>query len=69
MLFEDAGVRLAFEVPGNGLFPTQDVTLLAAEFCHDRGQATYTLGRAKFIVTAASRRLRGRRATWPLANA
>ena len=38
LLFVDSGMRLAFDVPGNGRASTPDIMLLAAQFCPRRGE-------------------------------
>lgn len=68
LLFEDAGVRLTFDVPANGLLSTPDIMLLASEFCPRPGQAMHVATRVALIAASADRRIRGRRATWALAK-
>jgi hypothetical protein len=64
MLFEDAGVRLAFQVPGNGRHSTPDIMLLAAEFC-PLNPAQRAASHASFAA-AAAQRAHGRVEKWPL---
>ena len=65
LLFEDAGARLAFDVPGNGRLPTPDIMLLGAQFCPRHGEFEAVSARNDFVASAFDRRMRGRRATWP----
>lgn len=65
LVFEDSGVRLAFNVPGNGRLPTPDIMLLAAELCALDRQARAATRRA-FAASARHRYRNGERAIWPL---
>ena len=65
LVFESLGVRLAFDVPGNGRAPTPDIALLAAEFC-DLDRAARAATRPIFVARAVERRRLGERATWLL---
>jgi hypothetical protein len=67
LLFEDAGMRLALEVPGQGRAATPDISLLAAQFC-GLDRKSRKAGRAAFVATALERRKTGQRMTWPLAK-
>lgn len=64
-IFEDSGLRLAFDVPGNGRHPTPDIALLSAEFC-PLSRAARRETRAASITQATVRRRTGERRTWPL---
>jgi hypothetical protein len=66
MLFEDSGVRLAFDLPGHGRLQTADIILLAAQFCPLRGGPAHAISLTVFVETASERRLIGTRATWHL---
>jgi hypothetical protein len=66
VLFEDCGVCLAFDLPGNGRLRTPDIMLLAAQFCPLRGGPAHAVSLTTFVETAAERRLIGNRATWYL---
>ncbi|MBI3704468.1 MAG: hypothetical protein HY244_11640 [Rhizobiales bacterium] len=65
LVFESEGVRLAFDVPGNGRASTPDIALLAAEFC-DFDRVARATTRPMFIARAVERRRTGERAIWPL---
>jgi hypothetical protein len=68
LLFEDAGMRLAFNVPGNGRAPSPDIMLLASGTCTP-DRAVRAASRAKFITDAAVRRKHGQSLIWPLTKA
>ena len=65
LVFESVGVRLAFDVPGNGRASTPDIALLAAEFC-DLDRFARAATRPMFIARAVERSRTGERAIWPL---
>ena len=67
MLFQDAGVRLGFNVPGSGRAPTPDIAFLGAEFYDtDPGNLT-DRGRTSFVTAMRSRLARGRMEIWTFA--
>lgn len=69
MLFEDAGVRLGFDVPGNGRASTPDVALLGAEFYDVDPHNPTDRGRTSFITTMRLRRKRRTRIeAWTIAD-
>lgn len=66
-VFEDAGVRLGFGVPGNGRHSTPHISFLGVEFCAvDRGQRA--ADRGAFAEVMAHRYRLGTDQSWPLAK-
>jgi hypothetical protein len=68
LLFEDSGVRLAFEVPGNGRYETPDIMLLTAKSCPRRKEDGHASTRTALVQDAARRQSKGQRGQWPFAG-
>jgi len=66
LVFEDAGVRLIFNVPGNGRLSTPDIMLLVAEFYPAPEEPGAKAWRLALILEARRRGTEGQRGTWPL---